>query len=393
MLNLLIPLSVNDVMADGASTEEQSTEQTPGQEGQGITLTDNADSGDEQESASTSGQNTDDKTPETATENTNPGSNTSDENLVVIAGDENPAIEVTPAQPAIGDGNVCVDGTYTPLNVTFSPTKGVTYSDVGEYVSYGGGNFPAVVVVHAWAKLDDGYTWAVGLGNGWTVDGDGTATYNDSSITANPCDANVILAQPVISGNTCIDGVYTPPSITFGPTSGMTYSDVTITEQANGFYSVYAFVADMEPGYGLADGLGSGWAVSGMGGGPARVYRGTIEKTPCEASYPTSPMDPVVTQAVRTDSGAVTPPSVMPATTTGITYTLAGDVAPGSTVTITATPNAGYTLGPATGWTMNGDGTASFVVTLDDVAPSSLIDQIIQILIRILTEIMAGSRS
>ncbi|MBK0420520.1 hypothetical protein JD292_00265 [Leucobacter sp. CSA2] len=79
------------------------------------------------------------------------------------------------------------------------------------------------------------------------------------------------------------------------------------------------------------------------------------------------PVAPAVTQAVCTAPGQSTLPTVTPAKTEGIDYAVTGDVVAGGTVTVTATPQANYTLEDADGWTKNSDGTATQTITLDKV--------------------------
>ncbi len=276
--------------------------------------------------------------------------------------------EVTLPQPTI-TGNTCVDGEYIPPIATFGQTENVTYSDVYTWSVFQDGRY--VVMVGAIATLDTGYTWASDIGEGWTPNDQsywnfGEARYQGGGQeTWNFCDGTISLAQPTIIGNTCVDGVYTLPSATFGPTDHVSYSHAYVAEGVNDDFVVTAS-AVLETGYNWAQDQSSGWILdTGKGGG--NYYQGVFQKASCESETGVTPVDPAVTQAVRTDAGAVTPPSVTPATTEGITYTVDGEVEQGSTVTVMATPNAGRVLGPATGWTMRDDGSATFVVHLDAV--------------------------
>lgn len=79
-----------------------------------------------------------------------------------------------------------------------------------------------------------------------------------------------------------------------------------------------------------------------------------------------APVAPAVAQAACTEDGTATAPTVTPADTTGITYSVDGDVRAGSIVTVTATANKGYTLTAAEGWTVATDGrTATAEISLD----------------------------
>ncbi len=92
----------------------------------------------------------------------------------------------------------------------------------------------------------------------------------------------------------------------------------------------------------------------------------TLKDVPCELTE-VAPVAPVVTDAVCKAPGDLTKPSVTPAKTEGIEYTVSGEAKPGSTVTVTAKAKPGYKLTAADGWTLNPDGTATLVVTLKDV--------------------------
>lgn len=98
-------------------------------------------------------------------------------------------------------------------------------------------------------------------------------------------------------------------------------------------------------------------------------FSGTITWTVVDQTLVT-PENPVVIQATRNVDGTVNAPSVTPAATTGLDYSLStSGPQPGDTVTVTATPQALFLIDAThlpSGWVLNEqDGTASFTVVLD----------------------------
>ena len=71
------------------------------------------------------------------------------------------------------------------------------------------------------------------------------------------------------------------------------------------------------------------------------------------------PVAPDVTPSICTGPGTHSDPVITPADTVGITYSVDGTV-------VTATPNTGYELGTAAGWTAGPNGTATYTVTFTD---------------------------
>lgn len=90
-----------------------------------------------------------------------------------------------------------------------------------------------------------------------------------------------------------------------------------------------------------------------------------------------TPVAPVVTEAQCTAPGDASAPTLTLAETEGITYRTEGEIAAGSTVTVTATADEGYVLENAqsftsNGWTANEDGTATTTVAFADALDCSV---------------------
>ena len=96
----------------------------------------------------------------------------------------------------------------------------------------------------------------------------------------------------------------------------------------------------------------------------------TIDEAPdCptpEEPKQVKPQDPTVDQPVCDEDGNMVPPKVTPVDTEGVEYEVVGDVEPGKTVTVVATPKDGYELTATEGWTSNDDGTATTTVEIDE---------------------------
>src|SRR5699024_4491149 len=80
-----------------------------------------------------------------------------------------------------------------------------------------------------------------------------------------------------------------------------------------------------------------------------------------------APVNPEVEQAYCDEDGNPVDPSVELSDTEGIDYTIDGEVKPGETVTVIATPEDGYELTETDGWELQDDGTATQELELEDV--------------------------
>ena len=99
----------------------------------------------------------------------------------------------------------------------------------------------------------------------------------------------------------------------------------------------------------------TGWVVAGNG--LTATYTVTFTD-PGSCLTTVTPVAPSVEQAVCTGPGTSTTPVITPATTEHITYAVNGSV-------VTATPDEGYQLGAADGWTIDPEtGVGSYTVTL-----------------------------
>ena len=141
-------------------------------------------------------------------------------------------------------------------------------------------------------------------------------------------------------------------------TTGITYTVSPAPPNLPG--QTVTVTATANTGSRLVTPLPTGWTAVGANA----QFTVTLAAAGCTTA---TPVNPVVVQATCSN-GIVTIPTVTPATTTGITYTLspAAPYFAGQTVTVTATVNAGFAW-PANmpaGWTRFSATTATFTVSL-----------------------------
>lgn len=259
--------------------------------------------------------------------------------------DLNPCVDVTPVAPAVIQA-VCTGGGVVPPSVTPATTEGITYSIDGTIAP---GKTVTVI-----ATLEDGHGWGT-LPAGWTDNEDGTASY-EVVLEDVEC-APVMPVTPTVSGNTCLGGVYTPPTVSVNDSeSGIGYEIGTVNMET-GAYTVVATLTDGQEW----DVFPTGWTETNP---TTATYNGVIELAPCT---PVAPVDPKITEAVCT-GGVLVAPSVTPAETDGIVYTIEGGVTPGSTVLVKATLEDGYSWAALPdGWTLVDDAKATFTINLASV--------------------------
>ncbi|MCQ9163358.1 hypothetical protein [Arthrobacter sp. STN4] len=271
--------------------------------------------------------------------------------------------EAVPAAPAAVQAVCNGPGTSTAPMLTLASTPGIGYTVAGTAAP---GSTVTVTATPA-----AGYTLAAAAG--WTANNDGTASYTVTFDPAPDCAVVVPLVSASPTAPTATQAVCTPsgtattPALAPATTTGIGYT-VNGTAAAGHTVTVTATPAD---GYTLA--AAAGWTANNDG---TASYTVTFDAAPeCAAATPivaATPTAPTATQAVCTPSGTATAPTLTLATTPGIDYTVTGPAAAGSTVTVTATPQASHKLAAAAGWTANNDGTASYTVTFGTVDCSAV---------------------
>ena len=254
---------------------------------------------------------------------------------------------VIPAAPVVNQA-VCTGGEVKAPAVDLQETNGITYAIEGEVVNGG-----SVTVI---ATVEDGFSWAATLPAGWTKVSNETATYTIDLDEVN-CDP-VLPAAPTVTQSVCTNGLLTNPTVTPATTVGVTYH-VDENDVVNG--GTVVITATVQDGYAWAETLPAGWDKIDS---ETATYTVDLADVSCD---PVVPEAPVVQQPVCTPSGIEDPLVTTPATS-GVDYTIDGEMVPGGTVIITATVQDGFgwpTELPA-GWTKVNDSTATYTVQLDD---------------------------
>jgi hypothetical protein len=236
---------------------------------------------------------------------------------------------VSPVAPAVVQAT-CDHGTGVVSGFTITPatTAGITYSVNGLVVT---------------ATPDKGYRLGT-LPDGWTGNSESatfTAVRNDAQ-----CDVYVTPARPGFTDAQCTGtpGMEGDASYVITAQAGVVYSPTP------GSYSLapgQSVTVTATPAAGYAfNGASSSW---------------TFTATVLDCRVPVTPVAPAVTQAVCDGPGHSTLPSVVPADTVGVTYTVSVDL---STVTATRTDGYAWKAPLPGGWVLNKDGTAAFATSL-----------------------------
>ena len=172
---------------------------------------------------------------------------------------------------------------------------------------------------------------------------------------------SVTPVTPTVTQAVCTaDGTATEPAIALAETEGITYT-ATGDTKAGGSVTV---TATADEGKTLTEAEGWTLADDTQTATIDIVLDDVVCEEPFVPAFSVTPVTPTVTQAVCTADGTATEPAIALAETEGITYATTGDTQAGGTVTVTATPAAGFTLTEADGWELTADG-ARTVLSLD----------------------------
>ncbi|WP_427869812.1 InlB B-repeat-containing protein [Leucobacter luti] len=255
-----------------------------------------------------------------------------------------------PVAPAVTQAVCTAPGQATLPQVILPETTGIDYALEGE-VAQG-----STVTVTATPR--EGFT--LSPADGWTLHPDGTATWT-TTLDSVDCAERVAPTAPAVTQAVCsAPGQATVPTVTLPETPGVSYAlsgDVV----AGGTVTV---TATPDAGYALTE--AQGWILHPDG---TATWTTTLANVDCTEHV--APVQPAVTQAVCAAPGKATAPVVTLTETAGIAYELAGTVAAGQTVTVTARSAAGYALTAADGWTLAADGSATATIRLASVDCSS----------------------
>ena len=208
------------------------------------------------------------------------------------------------------------------------------------------------------ATLADGFAWTDPLPAGWTEVNPTTATFQ-VTLTAPSCTPATPVAPTVVQA-TCTNGAVTPPTITPGPTPGVTYTLAPAGPYDGNVTTTVTVTATLADGFAWTDPLPAGWTEVTP---TTATFQITLTAATCDDVVPVAP---ALVQAVCV-GGDVTEPTLTLPATDGITYTTgaAPPYAAGQTVVVTATLNEGFALPDAlpAGWNATSATTATYRVT------------------------------
>ncbi|MDQ0279323.1 hypothetical protein QO003_003626 [Arthrobacter silviterrae] len=259
----------------------------------------------------------------------------------------------TPAPPVITQAVCAGPGVTTPASLTYAETNGIMYS---QNVATAAG---ATVVVTATPTFGHKLNSA----NGWTMQADGTATFVVTFDAAPDCIVPATPGTPTVTQAVCTGpGTASTPALKVpGNSDSITYTTDGTVAAGNTVHVIAT------PTFGHSITAGNGWMLNEDG---TATYTATFGTPDCIVGA--TPAAPTVTQAVCTGPGMASTPTITWTAVKGISYSNTGVVGAGNTVTVTATPDSGYKLNSADGWTLNQDGTASFTIKFS-AAPDCII--------------------
>lgn len=259
----------------------------------------------------------------------------------------------TPATPVLPevDEAVCTGGALVDPVVTPVDTAGITYTIVGDVKS------GKTITVEA--TLSTGYEWS-NLPAEWTKV-DNTKATTEIKLADVSC-TSTAPEMPEVTQAVCTDGALVDPVVNFADTPGITYS-IHGSVKSGETITVIATLGD---GYAWGS-MPDDWDADSPTTANTQIKLDDVDCAPL------IPVTPQITQAVCT-GGELIDPIVHLDDTTGITYTIVGDVKSGATITVVATLDAGYAWDTSSsewpeGWTVT-DGNpseASIEINLDDI--------------------------
>ena len=270
---------------------------------------------------------------------------------------------VLPVDPEVVQAT-CIVGTgdYTDPRVTPTDTDQIRYEVTGDIVPGGTAKVTGIL------KDPTGNGWDQdNLPDGWTLNAEGNVE-RSFTLQATPCSTWLIPEDPEIVQAACIAGTgdLTDPRVTPTDTAEIHY-DVIGDQVPGGTVTVVGSLQNTTDYEWDVDHLPTGWTINADDNAERTI---TFDDPPCAEAI--SPVDPEIVQAVCiAGTGDLTDPTVTPIDTDQIHYDVAGDQAPGGTVTVTGTlqdtVNYEWDVNNLPdGWRINADDDVERTITLDD---------------------------
>src|SRR5699024_2074049 len=245
--------------------------------------------------------------------------------------------EVEPIQPEVEQAYCDEDGEVVNPDIVLDETDGVIYEINGE--------IEAGQTVEIIATPEEGYELTET--EGWELQEDGSATTTielaDVDCSDEPEeneDATPVI--PAVNDAYCDEDEIVNPEIILDETDGVIYE---INGEIEAGQTV-EIIATPEEGYELTE--TDGWELQEDGSATTTIE---LEEVNC-ADEPEVPEEPIVVNlenpkyenAYCDEEGNTTDPVVDLPETEGVNYEIEGDLKPGETITIIATPETGYEL-------------------------------------------------
>jgi hypothetical protein len=188
--------------------------------------------------------------------------------------------EVTPETPAFTLPRCEGDEFIAPTMTLPAHTDAITYEWNDTEI---GPPFDSVpLTVGVLATLNEGYTWAAEMPDGWLVQISGTAAMFKVTFEDVPCaphDEPIVPETPVVTPPKCVDGELAEPTVTLPADGAATYKLVGVTENEQGEWWVQVDARTTD-GYRWAHWkFPAGWVDQAEG---LATYTVTFDKVSCE---------------------------------------------------------------------------------------------------------------
>ncbi len=195
------------------------------------------------------------------------------------------------------------------------------------------------------------------------------------TLTQAPGDCGTKIATPVtptVTQTRCVNHAPTPPTIVLPSTPGITYTANRAAPYTPG--ETVVITASTATGYKF-DSSAAGWPAGWTMRSPTKAVTRIVLQGPLNCGTAATPTAPTVTQtACQTGSTTPTPPTIVFASTPGVSYTTdkSAPYHAGETVLVTATASKGYFFAhPPAGWTKVSDTVLTEHVHLKKLGPEA----------------------
>jgi hypothetical protein len=266
----------------------------------------------------------------------------------------------TPTAPTAHPG-ACVHNVIVQPSISIPGDAGISWALDNKPVA-GNQDYPVSPGVHT---VDASSTSLTLIGT----------THWPFTLTQAAGDCGTKIATPVIPTVTqtrCVNHAPTAPTIVLQSTPGITYTVSRAAPYTPG--ETVVITATTATGYKF-DSSAAGWPSGWTMRSPTKAVSKIVLQAPLNCGTAAMPTAPTVTQtACRTGSTTPTAPTIVLASTPGVTYTTnkSAPYRAGETVLVTATATKGHFFAsPPSGWTKVSDSVLTDQVHLNKLAPNA----------------------